>query len=185
MNWLDLLLGLVLVVSAVIGLKTGLVREVAQLAGVILGLIISSRTHQGFAEVLSQWLGEGFLVGVASFFIVFILVYVAALLLGWALSKSLKFLQLGWLDRFLGAFFGAARGVLLAILILIGLLMLLPDSRPNRTLRDSTVYQSLGPGVRFVAGLLPDSAREEIARRDSVHRGGERRQASERGEIQV
>ena len=55
-------------------------------------------------------------------------VLVAAALLRLALSKLLRAIGLGPLDRFLGAVFGVARGVLVVLLcVLIGGLTVLPQ----------------------------------------------------------
>jgi membrane protein required for colicin V production len=170
MNWLDIVLGIVAVLSAVIGWRQGLVKEVAQLAGVVLAILVASRAQGRVAPLFGGALGDGIALRIASFAAAFLIVYVGAVVLGWLLSRSLKTLKLEWLDRAFGAFFGAARGGLLALLALVALLLLLPDSRPNTILRGSWTYRNVRPGIFLVGGLLPRSVGEEIDRRDGIHR---------------
>jgi len=171
MNWLDIILLVVVIASGLIGLRTGLIKEVAHLGGAVAGLIIAARYHGEFAGFFSEWLGEGALLRIVSFLAVFAVVFVVAVLLGWLISGSLKTLKLGWIDKFLGVAFGALRGVLLVVLILVALLMILPDSKPSSVLQGSSVYEIVAPGVQLVSRFMPENLGEEIRQRDEMHRG--------------
>ena len=52
--------------------------------------------------------------------LVFIVVLTAGSLLGWAVSKIVRWSALSGMDRFLGALFGAGRGILLVAVAIIG-----------------------------------------------------------------
>ncbi|MBD3336184.1 MAG: hypothetical protein GF355_11775 [Candidatus Eisenbacteria bacterium] len=175
MNWLDVVLGIVFVLSLIVSVRQGLIREAASLIGLIAGLLIASRLYRQVAAAASDSVGEGPWVTAASFAVVFLIVYLGILLISHILARSLHMLRLRWLDRLLGGVFGALRGAVLIVFILITLMLLLSSRQPNRSLRGSWIYQHAEPGIVFVGNLLPEAVAREIQRRDAVHRGSGRR----------
>ena len=112
------ILGLILL-SAVIGLFRGLVKELVSL--VIWGCAIIGA--MAFAGPVSEYLtginvGPQFRVAIA-FAVVLIGVVIAGGVLQWALAQMIESSGLGGTDRFLGFAFGAARGCLLVLAALI------------------------------------------------------------------
>lgn len=56
MNWLDWIIVAILVLSALRGLRSGLLKSVSGLAGVLIGLFVAFAYHRAFASYLStQW----------------------------------------------------------------------------------------------------------------------------------
>jgi membrane protein required for colicin V production len=172
MSWLDILLAIVLILSVIVSIRQGLIKEATSLIGLIVALLIASKLYGAAAEALSDKIGSGPLLATAAFALVFLIVYLGILLLGHVLSKSLKILKMQWLDRLLGSLFGAARGVLLLVFILITLLLILPTSQPSSILQKSYAFGMAEPVIRMVGHLLPESVGREIEKRDSFHRDG-------------
>ncbi len=114
--------------SILLGAWRGLVSEVLALAAWVVALLAGRALAPEMVPVFGEWLQEPALQYVAAFVAIVVAVLVAVALLRLALSKLLRAIGLGPLDRFLGAVFGIARGVLVVLLcVLIGGLTTLPQ----------------------------------------------------------
>lgn len=114
--------------SIVLGVWRGLVSEVLALAAWVAALLAGRALAPEMAPAFGEWLKEPALQYAAAFAVVVIAVLVAVALARLALSKLLRAIGLGPLDRFLGAVFGVARGVLVVLLcVLVGGLTALPQ----------------------------------------------------------
>jgi len=114
--------------SILLGAWRGLVSEVLALAAWVAALLAGRALAPEMAPVFGEWLQEPALRYAAAFVAIVVAVLVTAALLRLALSKLLRAIGLGPLDRFLGAVFGVARGVLVVLLcVLIGGLTALPQ----------------------------------------------------------
>ena len=104
------------------GLWRGFMLEWASVAGLITGYLVAMT----YADVLAQWLvSETNLhpskAKYAGFLVVLLLTYVLVAALAKLLTKLLKLILLGWINRLLGAISGAAKGLLLSgVLLLAG-----------------------------------------------------------------
>lgn len=114
--------------SVVLGAWRGLVSEVLALAAWAAALLAGCALTPEMAPVFGEWLKEPALQYAAAFAVIVVAVLVAVALARLALSKLLRAIGLGPLDRFLGAVFGVARGVLVLLLcVLAGGLTALPQ----------------------------------------------------------
>ncbi len=109
MNWLDILIIICLAASVIGGLKTGIVRGVLNLIGLILGIFLAGR----FYETVGGWLGFIHNSGVADtigFILVLVAVMILAGIVGSLLHKILSNIMLGWLDHLIGGILGLLIG---------------------------------------------------------------------------
>lgn len=114
--------------SVLLGVWRGLVSEVLALVAWVAALLAGRELAPGMAPVFSDWLKEPALQYAAAFAVIVVAVLVAVALTRLALSRLLRAIGLGPLDRFLGAVFGVARGVLVVLLcVLVGGLTMLPQ----------------------------------------------------------
>ncbi|HYC69415.1 CvpA family protein [Brevundimonas sp.] len=160
MTWLDYAVLGVLGISIAWGLWRGIVREVVSLAGFVIAFLAANL----FAGPLSEHVPSSvvrpelrvLLAFVAIFFLSLILSSLAALLL----SKLVKAVGLGALDRGLGALFGVARAalILLAFALLAGL-----TSLPREAAwRESISGRYLGQGALALKPWLPPALAERL-----------------------
>ncbi|MEM1432954.1 MAG: CvpA family protein [Pseudomonadota bacterium] len=125
----DFILLVVVLLSAVMGLFRGLVREtlslVTWLAAFFVGMYLSPRLAEGYADTFG-----GFSVARVVFFVaIFFAVLVLSSVLQWLLGKLIESTGLSSTDRLLGFVFGAGRGVIICIVALIALRGFVEDSR--------------------------------------------------------
>jgi membrane protein required for colicin V production len=121
MNWLDILLGVILLVSVLGGLRKGFSREIIGLAAALIGLLLASQFYRMAGQPLKPYIPQESLSSVAGFLIIFFAVLIAGSIVSSIVRKILKTAGLSSVDRLLGAFYGLVRGSLIALAIIIGL----------------------------------------------------------------
>lgn len=115
MTGLDYALLGVMALSIAWGVWRGLVREVISLAGWVIAFLAANLLAGPLAEYLPRSIENAELRVLLAFIAVFIVVLAVTTLAGALLAKLLKAAGLGGLDRTLGALFGFARGLLIAL----------------------------------------------------------------------
>jgi len=105
MNWLDIFLLVVLAVATLIGLKTGIIKAVLSLAGIIIGVILAGNYYLPLSERLTfiPYTGAAKIV---AFAIILIVIMVIASLVARFLKWATSVVMLGWVNRLGGAVFG-------------------------------------------------------------------------------
>lgn len=109
MNWLDIILIVVLAVSTLIGLKTGLIKAVLSLAGMIVGIVLASRFYLPLSEQLT-FIPNTTAARIVAGIIIFIAVMLVAAILARFLKWITSLVMLGWINRLGGAIFGLLLG---------------------------------------------------------------------------
>jgi membrane protein required for colicin V production len=128
MAWIDIAIIALVVLSAVLSLFRGFVKEALALASWLVALWVSMIFYEDLAVVLSQWIAEPSIQNIAAFSILFISVLLLGALINYLASKLVVKSGLAVTDRMLGVVFGVARGlVIVAILVLFAGLTPMPQ----------------------------------------------------------
>ena len=117
-----------IVISALLALARGLIREVIALAAWIAALVLALALAGPLAEQFRTWNVSPAVLQVLAFVAIFFAVLIAGGIIAALLSGAVRAIGLGWLDRLLGGAFGVARGVLL---VLVGILVAGLTSMPR------------------------------------------------------
>ncbi|MCK8514848.1 CvpA family protein [Methylonatrum kenyense] len=145
MNWLDLAILAVIALSIVISLVRGFVRETLSLAVWIAAIWIGLRFAEPVAVLMEGVIASPTLRIGAAFAVLFVGVLIAGGILGYFASLLVGRTGLSGTDRFIGLFFGLARGVLvIAVLMLAAGLTALPR---EAWWQDSVLVEQLTPWV--------------------------------------
>lgn len=117
MPWLDLGLAAILIAFAAHGLKQGLIRQAANLLGLILGLILAIVSFDPLSERLFPTEG---LFGPLLFVAILLGIWGTLNLLGIMAWRKLRVRQDRWIDDWGGALLGLVIGILALATILAG-----------------------------------------------------------------
>ena len=110
------ILGIVLI-SCVISVLRGFVREALSLASWVISFVIAWELHSAFAGLLESAIEHNNLRLIVAFFVLFILSLVVFTLVIFFATKVVERTGLTGADRVIGVFFGAARGFLIVTVL--------------------------------------------------------------------
>lgn len=148
----------ILLVSLALGLWRGLVYEVLSLAGWPVAFVLS-RSFAGEIAPMMPLMQESARITLA-YAAVFIAALVVWGVLVWLFAKLVKAVGLGWLDRALGALFGALRGVLVVLaLVWLAGLTAIPEQPFWRGAQTSRAAED---AALLTKAWLPDSIAQRI-----------------------
>ena len=120
MNWLDIILLVFLILTAIIGIFKGLVKQVIGLAAVIVGLVLASLYYEGAAGIFETFVKNRLLSNFLGFLLIFVAVLIAGGILGHLITKAMKG-PLALVNRLFGGIFGAVKGVLICGILVFAL----------------------------------------------------------------
>lgn len=120
MNYIDVVLGLLLVFSAISGFRKGLVVELASLAALVLGIWGAIE----FSYVTSDFLVENFdlqtrYLNIISFILTFVVIVILVHVIGNVVNKLVETVMLGFINKLAGLAFGILRAALILSIILV------------------------------------------------------------------
>jgi len=161
MTWLDVALVILLVGSVASAFSKGFVRESIGLAAAFIGLLCGAWFYRMPGDVLRPYLASKDATNLVGF----LLIFVGIILLGWVISKLVsmvvKVVGLSWLDRLLGAAFGAARGVIVCVALITAIVAFAPGN-DSRTPPQSVVNSRLAPYLLDAAHVLTMATPKEL-----------------------
>ncbi|MCL4795675.1 MAG: CvpA family protein [Bryobacteraceae bacterium] len=168
MNWFDYLLLTLLAVFVVQGLVRGFSRLAIGLVSTVLGILLAAWFYGVAAGYLKPFIENPAAANICGFLLILAAVQAAGALLAWGVSRLFKTVGLGWLDRLLGAGFGAAK----AALVGIALSMILTAFPLQETAPEALAGSRLAPYVSQAAHLLALATPRELrAGFDQTYKG--------------
>lgn len=160
MNSIDIVLGILFVYAFYKGFKNGIIIEIASIVALVAGVFCAIY----FSDVTASYLLEKFqwsekYIAISSFVITFLLVLIGVHLLGKVLTKLVKALLLGTVNKILGGIFG-----LLKMVLILGIVLVYIDRKVNLTqwmsskqADESLLYTYLFKSGRFLYDFIFDS----------------------------
>jgi membrane protein required for colicin V production len=157
MNWIDLIIVILLILAVISGFTNGLVKEVASLAGLILGIWGAIKFSNFTAAKLYDWFDmSGQYVGIIAFIVTFCVIVVIIHFIGILADKVVDAVSLGFLNRILGMVFGAIKNIL--ILSVIFSVLNAIDARrpflPKARIEESKFYNPISDIVPAIFPVL-------------------------------
>jgi len=153
MTYFDYAMLGIVALSVAISLWRGLVRELVSLVAWLIALWVAARFAVDVSAILPGSISSPPLRYVTAFAVSFLGTVIVLELLAFVVSKLLRAVGLGVVDRLLGAIFGLGRGILIAwILTLAGGFTTLPQ---RDWWRDAVLAPPLQTAVLAARPLLP------------------------------
>lgn len=119
MTGIDILILIVIGVGAIHGLMRGFLHQLASLVGLVAGLFVARTLYGAVGEYLAPTIGTSVTVAqILAFILIWLIVPLALLLMASILTKALKAIHMGWLNRWLGAGLGAVKCMLIVGMVI-------------------------------------------------------------------
>jgi membrane protein required for colicin V production len=120
MNWLDFVLLAIILVTAVVGIFKGFVRQVIGLVAVVAGLILACLYYEQTAGIFMTFVKNDLVSNFLGFLLIFVVVLIAGAILGHLFTKAMKG-PLAFANRLFGAIFGVVKAVLICGILVFAL----------------------------------------------------------------
>jgi membrane protein required for colicin V production len=160
MTWLDWAVIGVFAVSLLAGAWRGLVREVISILGWVIAFLAANLLAGPLGPSMPDAIPTPELRIAAAYLAIFVASLIVTTLVGLLLTRIVKAVGLGGVDRVLGALFGAARGLLI---VLAGALLAGLTSAPRQPFwRDSVSGPLLVHAAQALKPLLPQTFAERM-----------------------
>jgi membrane protein required for colicin V production len=146
MNWLDAIIVVVLILSLVTGFINGLVKEVASLAALIIGIWGAIKFSSFTAAKLYDYFDmTGHWVGVIAFLVTFGLIVVIIHFVGIMADKIVNAASLGFINRVLGIVFGLLKAVLImsVVFVVLNAIDVRRPFLPKKIIEESRFYNPI------------------------------------------
>lgn len=171
LNNLDVIILIVVGISALIALSRGLVKEVLSIIGWVLGTMSVIYMLPILTPIASLYIKSGWLAGVATSIFVLIAFLIVWIMLTGRIVGKIRSSKLSNLDRMLGLFFGIVRAFLLIVLFYILISWMIPKDKQADVLKDSKYFNIAGEFAQPIENLIPESTLKII--REKTQKVGE------------
>jgi membrane protein required for colicin V production len=153
MNYVDIALLAFVAVGALMGLLRGFVREIISTIGILLAAIIANLVSPVADPYLSRWGNECSTAAAIIWVVIFLLVLFVLRKLTFIITRLLKTVMLGGINKLLGALFGALKYLLIACLV-VSLLEFVCTKFPETNLAAQLQQSRLVPYIHDIVGYL-------------------------------
>lgn len=176
----DILVGAVLLISAVIAFLRGFIREALTIAGVVGGMAAAYAAGPLLAPHMFKWIGGlpeseleepqklfdiipyDLLADALAYGAIFILVLIIISIISHFLAETVRSIGLGAVDRSLGVVFGVVRGVLVLGLLYLPAYLFVSAEEKDAWFENSNTYVYLEKTSGYIAKFLPKDKLEEV-----------------------
>lgn len=161
MAWIDVVILALIVLSAVLSLFRGFVKEALALASWLVALWVAMSFYEELALVLAEWISLPSAQKITAFILLFICVLLLGALVNYLAGKLVAKTGLTGTDRMLGVIFGAARGgMIVALLVLFAGMTPVPQ---DPWWQDSQFIHYFEDLAMWIREFLPADMAENIS----------------------
>jgi len=164
-TWLDLILLLVMLVSGLLAMIRGFMREILSIAAWGIAALTTLYTYSRVLPTVQQYFSSNTVATAVTVVSIFLLTLMLVSILTVRISDLILDSRVGALDRTLGFLFGLGRGLLIVVVAYLFFDWLVPDrSKPEWVLnaKSKVLIKSTGDWLK---GMLPDDPESTILKR--------------------
>lgn len=119
LTWFDIMILIIIVIALIRGYMTGIITQLATLAGIILGAKFGGSISHIFAPYVIKWTDASSpVIELISCIIGFLIIFFTLVIIGKVITKILKPVHLGIFNRIAGGFFCAIKWVFIMSVLL-------------------------------------------------------------------
>jgi len=161
---LDVLLLVVMLISGLLAMIRGFMREILSIAAWIIAAVVTLYAYPRVLPVAQGYISSKMVATAASVGAVFLITLLVVSIITVRISDLVLDSRIGALDRTLGFLFGLGRGLLIVVVAFLFFAWLVPDSQPQwvRGAKSKVVLQSTG---QWLMSMLPDDPESTILKR--------------------
>lgn len=170
LNNLDIIILIIVGISALIALSRGLIKEVLSIIGWVMAVICVIYLLPTVTPFAEKYIDSPAFAAVASSMAIVIVFFILWILLTGKLIGKIRKSKLSGLDRILGLFFGIARAFLLIVLFYILINWVVPKDNQADVLTKSKYFNIAGSFAKPIEELIPESTLNKIREKaKSIH----------------
>jgi len=154
-NWLDVLIAAVIVISFVTSIIKGMTRELVGLVAVVTGILGALWWYPLPARHIEPYAKNMEVASFAGFVLIFCAFLFAGFLISKILASLVKATGVRWVDRLLGAGFGLLRGMLIAAALVLAIVAFAPGKRPIESVAESRLAPTVLQCAKAIVALAP------------------------------
>jgi membrane protein required for colicin V production len=160
-NWLDYILIAILLLSAILSARKGFSREIIGLAAALFALVLGMWFYGTAGSFVIPYVSSERVANLIGFLLVVLLVLLCGGIFGWIVNRFLHTIGLSFFDRLLGAAFGLARGLLIAIALITAFMAFGPQI-DSAAVSSAVVHSRIVPYVLDASHLVVAIAPMEL-----------------------
>ncbi len=142
------------------GIWLGFLKQITCLVALYLGYIIAGQYHDRIFPFLKDISTNPKVVFFSAYILLFVVAYVAIMLIGKGLAYVVQLTLSGWFDKVLGGLLGAAKALLIVIIIHMALTFVLPPE--NKMLTACRTCNALNKTTLYAVNLIKDKDVKKI-----------------------
>ena len=118
MIYIDFIIIVVIIYAFIKGFYNGLINEIASFLGLFIGAIVSYTFSDNLSEILNSYFEiDPKVLNILSFILLFIITSLCFTIAGKSLTKLIKFISLGTINRLLGGLFSSLKFIIVIVSI--------------------------------------------------------------------
>lgn len=121
-NWVDLVLLVILAVTALFGIMKGFIRQIIGILAVVVGLILAVNYYSHASNFFIRWIDNRTITHFMGFIVIFIIVLCLGGVLSFLFSKAMKG-PLKFVNHVLGGGLGLLKGILICGVVVFAMLV--------------------------------------------------------------
>ncbi len=164
MNYIDIVVGIILILAILKGFRNGLIIELASLVALVLGLFGAIQFSSITESYLIEYIDSSN-IGIIAFVITFVLIVIGVHLIAKVVDKLVKAIALGMINRVLGALFSLLKYafIISVVLAILGSFEKTYSLLPEEQKESSQLYEPLRSIAPSVFPYLQfDNVREQF-----------------------
>ena len=157
LNNLDVTFLIIIGISALVGIARGMTKEILSITGWVLAAAAVFYIVPLLNPMMEQHIASKILASVVSGMIVLIVFSLIWVLTVDKIASVIRLSKLSYLDRLFGFMFGAARGIVIVILVALMVNTLLPEEAKKGVFAESQYFEIASQNAEPLKELIPES----------------------------